>query len=79
MKLPEGEMDGALSRAIVLTVLKRNRVEIINDQGVYRLHKDSAYEVHLFSDPISRKVIQHLARAFEIDTIDFYYPNRKLN
>jgi len=80
VRLPKDELDGALSRDRVIMVLKKNGVGVQEeDDGVYLLEKTGIYDVQLFPTQITRKVIQYLARKFEIATIDFYYPNRKLN
>ena len=80
MRLPKDDQDGALSVERVLRVLRNNGVVVQESEpGTYLLSMEGIYEVQLFEDRVTRKVIQHLARLFGINTIDFYYPNRKMN
>jgi hypothetical protein len=76
---PGGDREGRLPRADVLEVLRRHDVAIelgptdVAGALCCTLVSDSVAEVHWLPDPVGGLMVKHLARKFDIETVQFYY------
>jgi hypothetical protein len=76
---PGGDREGRLPLDDVLTVLRRYGVTVkvephpSGGDVCCTLTSDAACEVHFLPDPVGGLMVKHLARKFDVPTVQFYY------
>jgi len=79
---PHGDKEGSLQRSQILDVLIQNKVSITPDADSDMVDLETEEEILAVELPpiVGGLVIRLIARTFDIDITDFYYPrNRTLN
>lgn len=74
---PHGDRKGALPRADVLEVLRRNGVTLEPDvpgpDELIAMVSDKACETQALTDPVGGMMVRYLARKFDIAVTEFYF------